>query len=103
MARTIVAGVVSGLIVAAIMRAVAQPADVLNQNLANGVIDAIMIGASAINSFKLHEPGNYVTTWFPSSASALMLVIVSLIAFLVHIFSLGYMNDEGETEARRPR
>ncbi|MFC4437129.1 MULTISPECIES: NADH-quinone oxidoreductase subunit L [Natrialbaceae] len=29
--------------------------------------------------------------------AALMLVIVSLIAFLVHIFSLGYMNDEGET------
>jgi NADH-quinone oxidoreductase subunit L len=29
--------------------------------------------------------------------SAMMLVIVSLIAFLVHIFSLGYMNDEGET------
>ena len=28
--------------------------------------------------------------------SALMLVIVSLIAFLVHVFSLGYMNDEGE-------
>ena len=29
--------------------------------------------------------------------SALMLVIVSLIAVLVHVFSLGYMNDEGET------
>jgi NADH-quinone oxidoreductase subunit L len=29
--------------------------------------------------------------------SSLMLVIVSLIAFLVHVFSLGYMNDEGET------
>jgi len=29
--------------------------------------------------------------------SALMLVIVSLISFLVHVFSLGYMNDEGET------
>jgi NADH-quinone oxidoreductase subunit L len=29
--------------------------------------------------------------------SAMMLVIVSLIAFLVHVFSLGYMNDEGET------
>ncbi|RDI70879.1 NADH-quinone oxidoreductase subunit L [Halopelagius longus] len=28
--------------------------------------------------------------------SAMMLVIVTLIAFLVHIFSLGYMNDEGE-------
>ncbi|MDL5363679.1 NADH-quinone oxidoreductase subunit L [Halalkalicoccus sp. NIPERK01] len=29
--------------------------------------------------------------------STMMLVIVSLIAFLVHVFSLGYMNDEGET------
>jgi len=29
--------------------------------------------------------------------AALMLVIVSLVAFLVHVFSLGYMNDEGET------
>ncbi|WP_338728188.1 NADH-quinone oxidoreductase subunit L [Haladaptatus sp. DJG-WS-42] len=29
--------------------------------------------------------------------SAMMLVIVSTIAFLVHLFSLGYMNDEGET------
>ncbi|PSQ19660.1 NADH-quinone oxidoreductase subunit L [Halobacteriales archaeon QS_8_69_26] len=28
--------------------------------------------------------------------SALMLIIVSLVAFLVHVFSLGYMNDEGE-------
>ena len=29
--------------------------------------------------------------------AALMLVIVSLISLLVHLFSLGYMNDEGET------
>jgi len=29
--------------------------------------------------------------------SALMLVVVSLVAVLVHVFSLGYMNDEGET------
>jgi len=29
--------------------------------------------------------------------STMMLVIVSLVAFLVHVFSLGYMNDEGET------
>ena len=29
--------------------------------------------------------------------SALMLVIVSLVALLVHVFSLGYMNAEGET------
>ncbi len=55
--------------------AVAQPANVLNQNLANGVIDGIMIGASAINSFKLFEPGNYVTTWFPGSGSALVLLM----------------------------
>ncbi|WP_135805231.1 NADH-quinone oxidoreductase subunit L [Halorussus marinus] len=29
--------------------------------------------------------------------STMMLVIVSLVAVLVHVFSLGYMNDEGET------
>ncbi|MBP1987121.1 NADH-quinone oxidoreductase subunit L [Halolamina salifodinae] len=29
--------------------------------------------------------------------SAMMLLIVSLVALLVHVFSLGYMNDEGET------
>jgi len=29
--------------------------------------------------------------------TALMLLIVSLISLLVHVFSLGYMNDEGET------
>ena len=29
--------------------------------------------------------------------TALMLLIVSFIALLVHVFSLGYMNDEGET------
>ncbi|MFC7073883.1 NADH-quinone oxidoreductase subunit L [Halovenus rubra] len=33
--------------------------------------------------------------------AALMLTIVSLIAFLVHLFSLGYMNDEGEIGLRR--
>ena len=29
--------------------------------------------------------------------SAMMLVIVTLVALLVHVFSLGYMNDDGET------
>ncbi|MFB6127532.1 MAG: NADH-quinone oxidoreductase subunit L [Halolamina sp.] len=33
--------------------------------------------------------------------SAMMLVIVSLVALLVHVFSLGYMNDEGETGLER--
>ncbi|WP_435152896.1 NADH-quinone oxidoreductase subunit L [Haladaptatus sp. DFWS20] len=34
---------------------------------------------------------------FLDPLSSMMLVIVSLVAVLVHIFSLGYMNDEGET------
>ncbi|RMF35526.1 MAG: hypothetical protein D6754_13160 [Alphaproteobacteria bacterium] len=55
--------------------AVAQPVTVINQNLANGVIDAIAIGPSAIGSFKLHEPGNYITTWFPGSGSAFVLLM----------------------------
>ncbi len=33
--------------------------------------------------------------------SSLMLVIVTLIALLVHVFSLGYMNDEGERDLPR--
>ncbi len=55
--------------------AVAQPVNVINQNLANGVIDAIAIGPSAIGSFKLHEPANYITTWFPGSGSAFVLLM----------------------------
>ena len=55
--------------------AVAQPVNVINQNLANGVIDAIAIGPSAIRSFKLHEPANYITTWFPGSGSAFVLLM----------------------------
>ena len=55
--------------------AVAQPVNVINQNLANGVIDAIMIDPSAISSFRLYEPANYVTTWFPGSGSAIVLLM----------------------------
>ena len=55
--------------------AVAQPVNVINQNLANGVIDAIAIGPSAIRSFKLQEPANYITTWFPGSGSAFVLLM----------------------------
>jgi NADH-quinone oxidoreductase subunit L len=33
--------------------------------------------------------------------STMMLIIVSLIALLVHVFSLGYMNDEGERDLPR--
>ncbi len=55
--------------------AVAQPVNVINQNLTNGVIDAIAIGPSAIGSFKLQEPANYITTWFPGSGSAFVLLM----------------------------
>ncbi|MEM7464894.1 MAG: TRAP transporter substrate-binding protein [Pseudomonadota bacterium] len=55
--------------------AVAQPVNVINQNLTNGVIDAIAIGPSAIRSFNLHEPANYITTWFPGSGSAFVLLM----------------------------
>lgn len=55
--------------------AVAQPVNVINQNLTNGVIDAIAIGPSAIRSFKLQEPANYITTWFPGSGSAFVLLM----------------------------
>ncbi len=55
--------------------AVAQPVSVVNQNLANGVIDAIAIDAAGIRSFKLQEPANYLTTWFPGSGSAFVLLL----------------------------
>lgn len=55
--------------------AVAQPVNVINQNLTNCVIDAIAIGPSAIRSFKLQEPANYLTTWFTGSGSALVLLM----------------------------
>ena len=54
---------------------IAQPVSVINQNLANGVIDAIMTDPSAIRSFKLYEPGRFVTTWFPGSGSAFVLLM----------------------------
>ena len=54
---------------------VGQPVSVINQNLANGVIDAIAIDPSAIGSFKLHEVSNYLTTWFPGSGSAFVLLL----------------------------
>lgn len=55
--------------------AVAQPVSVINQNLANGVIDAIMIDPSAIRSFKLNDVAKHVTTWFPGSGSPFALLM----------------------------
>ncbi len=54
---------------------VGQPVSVINQNLANGVIDAISIDPSGIGSFKLQEVAKYLTTWFPGSGSAFILLM----------------------------
>ena len=55
--------------------AVAQPVNVIHQNLTNGTIDAIHIGSSAIGSFKLWEPANYITVNMPPSVSAFFLLM----------------------------
>ena len=55
--------------------AVSQPVTVINRNLANGTIDAIAIDPSAIRSFKLWEPANYVTIGLPGSGSAFVLMM----------------------------
>jgi len=57
--------------------AVSQPVSVINQNLTNGTIDAIAIDPSAIGSFNLWEPANYVTTGLPGSGSAFVLLMNS--------------------------
>lgn len=55
--------------------AIAVPVTELNQSLANGVIDAVMIDPSGILSFKLDEPGNYVTTWFAGGAPTFLVLM----------------------------
>ncbi len=55
--------------------AVASGITVVHQNFTNGVIDGVHIGASAIRSFKLHEPAKYVTTNLPTSNSALYVLM----------------------------
>ena len=55
--------------------AVSQPVSVINQNLANGVVDAVSIDPSATMSFKMHEPANYITTNIPGAGSAFVLLM----------------------------
>lgn len=54
---------------------VSQPVSVVNQNLTNGVIDGIIVDPSAIRSFSLHEPSNYVTVGLPLSGAAFVLLM----------------------------
>ncbi len=55
--------------------AISQPVTVINRNLQNGTIDAIAIDPSAIGSFKLWEPANYLTIGLPGSSSAFILLM----------------------------
>jgi len=54
---------------------VSQPVPVVHQNFTNGVIDGVHIGASAIGSFKLFEPAEYVVTNLPVSSSGMFLLM----------------------------
>ena len=47
--------------------AIMQSATVLHQSLTTGVIDGVAVSPSGIESFQLHEPANYLTTWLPLS------------------------------------
>lgn len=55
--------------------ALAQPVSVINQNLTNGVVDAVAVDPTAVQSFKLHEPANYMTTWYTGSGSAMIMLM----------------------------
>lgn len=74
-----------------------QPVTVINQNLANGVIDGIMIGPSAIGSFKLHEAGKFVTTWFPGSGSAFALLMNKKIYSGLNAKQRGWIDKAADT------
>lgn len=54
---------------------VASGVTVVHQNFTNGVIDGVHIGASAIRSFKLHEPAEYVVTNLPPSMSSIYILM----------------------------
>jgi NADH-quinone oxidoreductase subunit L len=61
----------------------------------NETIYTWAVGSEATGT--LSEPLELTFGLLLDPLSAMMLVIVSLVALLVHVFSLGYMNDEGET------
>ncbi len=54
---------------------VSQPVTEINQNLANGVIDAIAIDPASIISFKLNDVGRYVTRGVPAQGIAFALAM----------------------------
>ncbi|MBT8474278.1 MAG: TRAP transporter substrate-binding protein DctP, partial [Alphaproteobacteria bacterium] len=49
----------------------------VNQALANGVVDGVMIDPAGIRSFRLNEVGNYVTLDVPGGAAAFAVAMAS--------------------------
>ncbi|WP_342078648.1 TRAP transporter substrate-binding protein [Yoonia sp. SS1-5] len=49
---------------------VAMPVSEINQALANGVVDGVMIDPAGIGSFKLNDVGKYITTDIPGGAAS---------------------------------
>ncbi|WP_417259060.1 TRAP transporter substrate-binding protein DctP [Celeribacter sp.] len=54
---------------------VSQSVSEINQNLANGTIDAIAIDPTSVRDFKLFEPANYVTLGMPTSGLAFWILM----------------------------
>jgi TRAP-type C4-dicarboxylate transport system substrate-binding protein len=54
---------------------VSQPVSVVNRNLQNGTIDAVVIDPAGIRVFNLWEPANFVTVGIPGSGAAFMLLM----------------------------
>ncbi|MDO6725164.1 TRAP transporter substrate-binding protein [Celeribacter halophilus] len=54
---------------------VSQSVSEINQNLANGTIDAIAIDPTSVRDFKLYEPANYVTLGMPTSGLAFWILM----------------------------
>lgn len=55
--------------------AVTQPITVVHQNLANGVIDGALTTPAAIQTFKLYESGNFLTSYFPGSGLSFVILM----------------------------
>lgn len=54
---------------------VASGITVVHQNFTNGVIDGVLLGATGIRAFKLHEPAEFLTTNLPPSVSPIYILM----------------------------
>lgn len=54
---------------------VAMPVSEINQALANGVVDGVMIDPAGIGSFKMNEAGKFITTDIPGGAASFVVAM----------------------------